>query len=471
MTKQKITPVILSGGQGTRLWPLSRADMPKQFIPLTSDKSLFENTVERCSDNNIYNPALILASKEHRFLIKELLGDKAKQTKIIMEPCGRNTAAAIAIAALASNTPDEVLLMLPSDHFIPNTHGFNQDIIKGIELANDDKIVTYGIEPTSPHTGYGYIQAGKEIGQGFKIVKFHEKPNQDTAQKYVADGGYFWNAGIFLAKASCIIKELQTHAPDILEAVQKSWNAREDDLGDTLLGKESFKAVRSESIDYAIAEKTNATAVVLTSFEWDDLGQWNSLWNISDKDNNNNAAQGTIYTHDVSGSYLRSEDDIVLGAVGLSDIVAIAMKDAVFIAHKDRSEDIKHLVHKMRDTKQNQLLENPFTMRPWGSYEIMDEKPGYKVKKLIIHSGKKLSLQKHKHRSEHWVVVRGIATVTRDDDVFDVAPNESIYIPCGAIHRLENKQSEQLEIIEVQTGDYLGEDDIIRIEDDYNRTQ
>ncbi len=443
--------------------------MPKQFIPLTSEKSLLEETIARCSDPDIYASPVIICAQTHRFLIRKLLENTGQSDlSIIMEPAARNTAAAIAIAALSVDSED-VILVLPSDHFIPDYAAFDRDIQKGVALAAEDKIVTFGIQPTFPHTGYGYIEAASQIGEGFAVAAFHEKPDQARAQDYLQKGGFFWNAGIFMGKAKSFIAELQSHAPDIMEQTHKAWDARIEDLGDTLICPDNFAHVRSESFDYAVAEKTKHAVVVPTDFNWNDLGQWEALWEISDKDHNNNAKQGTIYEHDVNNAYLRSEDDIVLGVLGLDNIVAVAMKDAVFIAPKDRSQEIKHLVSEMKSSKQMQLTENPFTMRPWGSYEVMDEKPGFKVKKLIVNPGSKLSLQKHKHRSEHWVVVKGTATVTRNQEIFDVATNESVYLPCGAIHRLENKQNEQLEIIEVQTGDYLGEDDIIRIEDDYNR--
>ncbi len=469
--KDTITPVILSGGQGTRLWPLSRSDKPKQFIPLTSNTSLFEETAQRCDGYDGFADKIIICSQAHRFLIKKLLSKEQLQSAhIIMEPCGRNTAAAIAIAALAAKTPDDILLIMPSDHFIPDNNAFYKDIEKALPLAADGHLVTFGIQPTSAHTGFGYIQAGEATGNGFAIKAFHEKPDAQKAQTYLEQGGFYWNAGIFMAKAGMLMGELEKHASDILDQTREAWDKRQDDLGDTLINPESFAKVRSDSIDYAIAEKTDRAAVIPTSFDWNDLGHWKSLWSASEKDAHNNAAQGTVYTHDVKNSYLRS-DGPVLGVLGLDNVIAVAMKDAVFIAAKDRSEDIKHLVSDMKFSQQMQIHENPFTMRPWGSYEIMDEKPGFKVKKLIIDPECRLSLQKHEHRSEHWVVVKGTATITRGSEIFDLKANESVYIPCGTVHRLENKQAEPLEIIEVQTGDYLGEDDIIRLEDDYNRLE
>jgi mannose-1-phosphate guanylyltransferase/mannose-6-phosphate isomerase len=468
MKSLKVTPVILSGGQGTRLWPLSRADLPKQFIALTGEKSLFEETYERCSDPHLFNTPVIICSQPHRFLIKKLINE---DSNIIMEPCGRNTAAALAIAALSAADPDDILIIMPSDHFIPDTEAFHNDIKAARALASSGHIVTLGIKPTKPHTGFGYIQKGQGNQNGYDIEAFHEKPDLETAQAYLETDAYFWNAGIFMAKASTFLQELNKHAPDILKQTHAAWGRRIDDLGDTLLDPVSFEQVRSESFDYAVAEKTEHAAMIEASFEWNDLGQWEALWSVSPKDENGNTHQGTIYAHDTENTYMRAEDGMALTAVGLKDVVAVAMKDAVFIAPKDRTEEIKHLVEEMRASEQKQLTENSFTMRPWGSYDVMEEKPGFKVKKLTVNPGAKLSLQKHEHRSEHWVVVRGTATVTRDDEIFELQANQSTYLPQGTIHRLENKHKEVLEIIEVQTGNYLGEDDIIRFEDDYNRNK
>lgn len=468
MTK-KIIPIILSGGQGTRLWPLSRANQPKQFIPLASDKSLFEDTVERCSGDIFANP-IILCAQQHRFLVKKILPKPIlENTKIIMEPCGRNTAAAICAAALAADTND-ILLVLPSDHYIPDAKDFQDTIAQALPLAKAGNIVTFGIKPTSPHTGFGYIEQGDEQAPDYKIKKFHEKPDIQKAMNYLEQGGFFWNAGIFMFRAETLLNEMKTYAPDILENTQKAFDNALEDLGDLLLDPYSFAAVRSESIDYAVLEKTSIATVMPANFTWSDLGSWDALWQNADHDAEQNYTKGPVYAKNVKGSYLRSEGP-VLAAYGLDDIVAIALQDAVFIAPKNKSEEVKQLVEEMRETKQSQASENLKTLRPWGAYEVMEEKEGFKVKKLTVDPGCRLSLQKHKHRSEHWVVVKGVATVTRDDEVFDLQVNESTYIPCGAVHRLENKHEETLEIIEVQTGSYLGEDDIIRLEDDYNRNE
>ncbi len=470
-TKQIITPVVLSGGSGTRLWPLSRSNQPKQFISLLSQKSLFEQTVDRCSSSSYFSSPVIITSQKHRFLIKKMLGtDTSKKTKIIMEPCGRNTAAAVCIAALAAQNIDDVLLIIPSDHYIPDHQAFEKAMAQGVSLSQKGHLVVFGIKPTSPHTGFGYIERSHPIDTGFNVKSFHEKPDEKTAESFLRDSNFFWNAGIFMGKASTILAELEKHAPYILEDARKAWEKSTDDLGDVLLNHDAFAAIQSEAFDTAVMEKTDASAVIPLDLEWNDLGCWEALWSISEKDKNNNVSMGAVFACDVKNSYLHSEGP-VLGVLGLDDIVAVSMKDAVFIAPKNRSEDIKELVNDLKEAQQVEVDENLYSMRPWGGYEILEEQNGFKVKKLTIDSGARLSLQKHKHRSEHWVVVSGIATVTCNDDVFDVPVNESVYIPCGAVHRIENRAEQPLEIIEVQTGHYLGEDDIFRIEDDYNRLE
>ena len=467
--QSKITPVVLSGGQGTRLRPLSRSNEPKQFIPLINDATLFEDTISRVQDHTLFASPLIICAQKHRFLVKKLLPSSlSDDAQVIMEPCGRNTAAAICAAALAAPGADDILLILPSDHYIPDAKAFGDAVRAASDLARDGQIITFGIRPTGPHTGFGYIKRGDELAPGYKVASFHEKPDQETAQAYLKEGGYDWNAGIFMMRADIILQELERHAPDILSAVRAAWEARNDDLGDILLDPEAFAEVRAQSIDYAVLEHTDRAVVMPADFSWDDLGSWDALWRIAGQDKTGNYKKGAVYTHDVSGSYLRSEGP-VLTVLGMEDVVAVAMPDAVFVAPKARSEEVKNLVGEMKKAGQVQVTENPKTLRPWGSYEVMEEKEGFKVKKLSVHPGCRLSLQKHKYRSEHWVVVKGIATVTRDEDVFDVPVNESVYVPCGTVHRLENKQEDVLEIIEVQTGSYLGEDDIIRLEDDYNR--
>jgi mannose-1-phosphate guanylyltransferase/mannose-6-phosphate isomerase len=471
-SNQKITPIILSGGQGTRLWPLSRANHPKQFIPLASNKSLFEETVMRCLNPTQFNAPKIICAQEHRFLVKKLLPKNIKpEAEIIMEPCGRNTAAAICAAALSAKNPDDILLVLPSDHFIPDQTAFQQTIATALPLAQDGYIVTFGIKPTSPHTGFGYIESGAELyAAGYKIHKFHEKPDSQTALQYIQNQNYFWNAGIFMFRADVLLAEMKQHAKDILESVNLAWNNATEDLGDTLLNQEYFPKTRSDSIDYAVLEKTNKAAIVPANFPWSDLGTWEALWDMNEKNADNNVTQGQVFTKDVTGSYLRSEGP-ALSVIGMNDIIAISMTDAVFIGPKSQSEDVKKLVDIMSRSGQAQASENLLSFRPWGSYQVMEEKEGFKVKRITVDSGCRLSLQKHQHRSEHWVVVKGTATVTRNDEIFDLHVDESTYIPCGAVHRLENKGEETLELIEVQTGSYLGEDDIIRLEDDYNRNE
>jgi len=442
-TTTKITPIILSGGQGVRLWPLSRSNKPKQFIPLLNKKTLFEETIARCGDKEIFNAPTIICAQRHRFIVRNILTSCAPQdTNIIMEPFGRDTAAAISIAALSANDPDDVILMLPSDHLIPDLEKFNETVRKSLPLAANGHIVALGIKPTSAHTGFGYIERGAEEGVGYKVKTFHEKPTLKKAEKYISNSDYYWNAGIFMMQAKTLISEIEKYAPDILSSARDTWNARKDDLGDVLLDPTEFKKVRKQSIDYAVLEKTDRAAVVPAEFEWNDLGSWESLWRVSKKDKKENVVKGTIFSHDVKESYLHSEGP-ALAVLGLEDIIAVASSDAVFIAPKSRSEEVKKLVEDMQNSDQVKITKNITAHRPWGSYEVIEDQS----------------------RSEHWVVTKGEATVTRDNDVFVVPVNNSVYIPNGAYYRLENKSTETLELVEIQTGSYLGVDDITRLDD------
>lgn len=468
----KITPVILSGGAGTRLWPLSRADMPKQFIALNEKECLFGRALDRCDNRDIFAPPHIICSQQHRFLIRDILSHKKHdEAHIVMEPCPRNTAAACLAGALSAQGEDDIILIMPSDHYIPDVDAFQETVVKATALADQGHIVTFGVVPQNAHTGYGYIQRGEPLsGQGYMVELFHEKPDSAQAQVFVESGDFYWNSGIFMGRASVFIKEFRHHAPVIFENIKAAWDRKSEDLGDDLLDPESFGKSPSNSIDYAVLEKTDRCAVVPVDYIWSDLGEWSALWAVAEKDDDRNVLQGNVYTHHISNSYLYAQDGIALAAAGLDDIAVVAMKDAVYIESKTSGQGgIKALMSAMKDAGETQATQSFVTRRPWGAYQVMDEGAGYKVKRLTVHSGSRLSLQKHRHRSEHWVVVQGVATVTRDDDVFDVQVNESVYIPCGARHRLENRGEEQLEIIEVQTGDYLGEDDIIRLQDDYNR--
>lgn len=460
-----ITPVILSGGQGKRLWPLSREDQPKQFIPLFEDRSLFEDTVFRCRNDSLFSPPLVLCAQQHRFLARKLLAKSGQaDARIIMEPSGRNTAAAVSVAALAAARPEDVLLILPSDHYIPNREEFWRTVEKAAPLVAKGRIVTFGITPSSPYTGFGYIERGAEIEAGYEIKKFHEKPDQQTAESYLESGMFYWNAGILMTRSDSLLAEMEKHAPDILDSVKAAWNKRQVDLGDDLLYPPAFAVVRSQSIDYAVLEKTARAAVVPAAFEWDDLGSWEALWRVSVNDKAQNFVKGHVYSSDVSRSYLRTEGP-VLAVLGMDDVVAVATPEAVLIAPRHRSEEVRGMVEQMGQQEPLHVTRARRTLRPWGYYEVIEEKENYRVRKLMIEPGKSLSAQKHSHRSEHWAILAGRAKITRENEVFHLSAHESMYISGNTLHRLENVQDEDLEIIEVQIGSYLGEDDIVRADD------
>ncbi|MBI1327562.1 MAG: mannose-1-phosphate guanylyltransferase/mannose-6-phosphate isomerase [Alphaproteobacteria bacterium] len=466
----EIIPVILSGGSGTRLWPLSRASMPKQFIALAGEQDLFTQTLGRVKDNIFGNP-LVVCSHEHRFLVRErCIKAGLHNAEILIEPEGRNTAAAILAAALyiARTKPEATMLVMPSDHFMPKPDEF-VTAVKSAAGGTADNIVLFGIKPAKPHTGYGYIQgAGGSSLQ--KVTKFTEKPNLETALQYLASGNYFWNSGMFFAKAQLLADEMKLHNAAIFAATEKALAAGGEDLGDYVIAREEYKLVPSLAFDIAVMEKTDKAQVLPVDFPWNDLGSWDSLWDISHADENKNVKQGQVITVDTKNTYLRSEGP-VLCAVGVDNIIAVAMHDAVLVAPRDRAEEIKHLVEKMKADNQEKLFEHTKSYRPWGYYEVLQDTPEYKAKKLTVWPGKRLSLQKHNFRSEHWVVVSGVATITLDERTFDLKPGESTYVPVGTVHRFGNNGSEPMTIIEVQTGSYFGEDDIIRFEDDFGRVE
>jgi mannose-1-phosphate guanylyltransferase/mannose-6-phosphate isomerase len=465
---KKITPVILSGGAGTRLWPLSRKQKPKQFIKLAGGTTPFEQTYERIAGQKDFQSPLIICAKAHRFLVHELLEDRAG--KIIMEPCARNTAPAIAVAAheALERAPKALLLVMPSDHYIPDSAAFLSAVRTAAPAIEQGGYALFGIRPTSQHTGYGYIEQGAEKSPLYQIKSFKEKPDQKTAEKYLASGNYLWNSGIFLINAQTYLDDLKNFEPSIYDAAAKAWAEREDDLGDILLGEEAFKTSPSKSIDYAIMENTKHGYVLAANFGWSDLGSWDSLDAASTHDAQNNAIQGNVITLDAHNCYIRSEGPLI-SVSGVEGIIAVAMDDVVLITRKGSSENVGEIVKKLEQSKRPEAAESRIVYRPWGSYEITSEGPNYKTKRIIVKAGKRLSLQSHKHRSEHWVVVSGTASVTLDKKRVELAANESIYVPCGAVHRLENKKTEPLVLIEVQTGSYLGEDDIERYEDDFGR--
>ena len=474
----QIFPVILSGGAGTRLWPLSRAAFPKQFLPIAGNESLFHTTLDRVNDPSVFQKPLIICSQKHRFLVRDILSDIDCEADILMEPVGRNTAPALLAAALTVNAvqPGGIMLVMPSDHLIHDTKAFVEDVSKAALAAQRGSIALFGVPPTHPHTGYGYIKQGNKLEGAddvYKIDRFTEKPNAHKAQEYLDSGSYLWNSGMFVMRSDLIIEEIKRLAPELYATVCEAWKNSREDLGDLLLEEGAFKAAPDVSIDYAVMEKTNKACVLPVSFDWDDLGSWDALMDHADKDENETSAIGPVLYDGVKRSYLRS-DGPVLCAVDVDDIIAVATKDTVAIMPRGQSGSITKIVNALKHEGREELTQNPKVLRPWGGYESVDEGNGegdqkFKVKRISVKPGASLSLQKHHHRSEHWIVVRGTARVTSDEDVFDLQENQSTYIPCGAVHRLENPGAELLEIIEVQTGDYLGEDDIVRFQDVYGR--
>jgi mannose-1-phosphate guanylyltransferase/mannose-6-phosphate isomerase len=467
-----IHPVVLSGGSGTRLWPLSRAAYPKQLMPLVSERSLLQETLERVADTAVFAAPVLICNDKHRFLVAEqlrALGRKAEA--IVLEPVARNTAPAVTAAAVIAK-PDSLLLILPSDHYIVETGKFHAAVATAAKAAEAGSLVTFGITPTAPETGYGYIRRGEALAKtagAFRVAAFVEKPDAATAAGYLASGQYLWNSGMFLFRADRYLAELARFEPAMLAAVKEAVAGAAKDLDFIRLAKDSFAKATSKSIDYAVMEKTADAAVVPADMGWTDVGSWAALWDVADKDAKGNALIGDVIAADVTNSYIRSESRLVT-AVGLDNIVLVETVDAVMAVARDRAQDIKLIIDQLNATDRGERLAHRRVYRPWGSYETVDIDKGFQVKRLVVNPGAKLSLQKHARRAEHWVVVRGTARVTRDRDIYDLNANQSTYIPLGAVHRLENPGTEILHLIEVQSGDYLGEDDIVRLEDNYGRT-
>ncbi|HEY2892177.1 MAG TPA: mannose-1-phosphate guanylyltransferase/mannose-6-phosphate isomerase [Dongiaceae bacterium] len=465
-----IHPVVLSGGSGTRLWPLSRAAYPKQLMPLVGENSLLQETIQRVADPKRFAAPVLICNDDHRFLVAEQLRAIAcKAEAIVLEPVGRNTGPAVAAAAMMAK-PENLLLILPSDHYIVDAEKFRAAITVAAKAAEAGSLVTFGIKPTAPETGYGYIQRGEAaVTRGaFKVAAFVEKPDAPTAEKYLAADKYLWNSGMFLFRADRFLAELQKFEPAMLAAVKEAVAGATRDLDFIRLAKESFAKATSKSIDYAVMEKTKDAAVVPADMGWTDVGSWAALWDVAQRDSQGNALVGDVIAADVTNSYIRSESRLVT-AVGLDNIVLIETVDAVMAVARDRAQDIRLIVDKLQKAERGERLAHRRVYRPWGSYETVDIDDGFQVKRLVVNPGARLSLQKHARRAEHWVVVRGTARVTRDRDVYDLHANQSTYIPLGAVHRLENPGEEILHLIEVQSGDYLGEDDIVRLEDNYGR--
>ncbi|RXV72927.1 mannose-1-phosphate guanylyltransferase/mannose-6-phosphate isomerase [Burkholderia stabilis] len=470
-----ICPVILCGGSGTRLWPMSRGGYPKQYLKLTSDNSLVQQTALRLRNLQGASAPIIVTNNDQRFLVAEQLRQvNITPSSIVLEPVGRNTAPAIAIAALLAmhDSPDALLLVLPSDHVILNEPAFIAAANEAKMIAADKHLVTFGITPTEAHTGFGYIRRGTAIADGkqvYKVDAFVEKPDMPTAERFVADGNYYWNSGMFMLKASTYIEELHRHAPEIARQAELAFASAKRDNDFLRLDADVFAAVPNVSIDYAVMEKTERAAVVTAAdLGWNDIGSWSALAEIAAADENGNTLIGDIFTDAVENSYIRAEHRMV-AAIGLDNIVIVETADAVLVAHRDKAQDVKKIVEWLNASGRHESVTHRRVVRPWGSYEGIDQGDRFQVKRIVVNPGAQLSLQMHHHRAEHWIVVKGTAMVTNGNKEIILTENQSTYIPLGETHRLKNPGKIPLELIEVQSGAYLGEDDIVRFEDTYGR--
>jgi mannose-1-phosphate guanylyltransferase/mannose-6-phosphate isomerase len=471
-----IIPVILSGGAGTRLWPLSRELYPKQFLPLTGERSLLQQTVLRLQGLPDLAPPLVVCNEEHRFLVAEQLrAVGVAGGEILLEPAGRNTAPAVALAALrakARGEDDALLLVLPSDHVIADPAALQRAVSAGVAAAREGGLVTFGVLPTRPETGFGYIRTGAAPGGGLSaqpVLAFVEKPDAERAAAYVASGEYLWNGGMFLFGADAYLAELERHAPAILAACRAASEDARVDMDFVRVRREPFLAAPSDSIDYAVMERTDRAMVVPLDAGWSDVGSWDALLDVQPADAHGNVISGDVLTEDVSGSLIRSEGRLV-AALGVSNHIIVETADAVLVADRARAQDVKRLVERLKAERRDEPLVHRQVFRPWGSYEGLVQTERFQVKRIIVKPGASLSLQMHHHRAEHWVVVKGTASVTCGDQVRLLTEDQSTYIPLGTAHRLQNPGRIDLEIIEVQSGSYLGEDDIVRFEDHYGRS-
>jgi len=469
-----IHPVIMAGGTGSRLWPLSRQLNPKQFLKLTdSPLSMLQSTVARLEGLKAEKP-LLICNEEHRFLAAEQMRQSGHDdVQIILEPCGRNTAPAIALAAIQlsenAGSDNPLMLVLAADHLIQNTEAFQQGVAKAIPLAEQGKLVTFGIVPSHPETGYGYIHRGTELASDcYSVDKFVEKPDLDTANAYLASGNYLWNSGMFLFSARDYLKELEAHRPDILSACKAAIADASEDLHFTRVNPDLFAQCPAESVDYAVMEKTDRAAVVALDAGWSDIGSWSALWDVSSKDDAGNSLTGDVIARDTENTLVRADSRLV-ATVGVENLVIIETKDALLVAHKDKVQDVKSVVEQIRSDGRHEHMNHREVYRPWGVYDSIDNGTRYQVKRITVKPGAKLSVQMHHHRAEHWIVVSGTARVTNGEKTYLVTENQSTFIPVGQVHSLENPGVIDLELIEVQSGSYLGEDDIVRYEDRYGR--
>jgi mannose-1-phosphate guanylyltransferase/mannose-6-phosphate isomerase len=473
MAEQRIVPVILSGGSGTRLWPVSRESFPKQLWPLISDRTLLQETAQRARGDGFAAP-IVVCNQEHRFLIAEQLRTVGiEDARIVLEPVGRNSAPAIAAAALlvAEEDPDAVLWMMAADASIANTAALHDSLRSAAAAARAGHVVTFGMRPTAAETGYGYIERGAGLDDApgaYKVAQFVEKPGAAAAARLAADGRHLWNSGMFVFTARTLLDELDAHAPDVTHAVRLAVAGRQSDLDFIRLGVEACAAGPSISLDYAVAERTSRAAVVPADLGWSDVGSWGALWELGGKDADGNVAVGDVLLEAARNCYVRS-DGMLAAVVGLDDAVVVVTEDAVLAMHRDHAQDVKKVVDRLKAAGRHEAVAHNRVYRPWGFFESLIQGERFQVKRLMVSPGCKLSLQKHFHRAEHWVVVNGSALVTRDDETLLVRENESVYLPLGCRHRLENPGRIPLTLIEVQSGAYLGEDDIVRFDDVYNR--
>jgi mannose-1-phosphate guanylyltransferase / mannose-6-phosphate isomerase len=495
MSNVLVQPVVLSGGSGTRLWPLSREKYPKQLLPLIGEDSLLQATVRRVEGIAGVELAapMVVCNEEYRFVIAEQLRVMGKPGTVVLEPLGRNTAPALTIAAQAAikNGADPVLLVMPADHVIVDKAAFQAAVQRGAALAAGGAVVTFGITPDAPETGYGYIQSGEAYAPGGqttdarRIARFVEKPNLETAKAYLADGSYLWNSGLFMMRASVWLAALKVCRPDILAACDTAWAAGTSDGEFVRVGKDAFSQCPSDSIDYAVMERIAAVAttgaggavgtntlpagvVIPLSAGWSDVGAWEALWNVLPKDADGNVAQGDVLLQDSRNTLALSEGRLI-ACVGVDDLIVVETADAILVAHKNKTQDVKKIVDRLKAAGRSEGQVHRKVFRPWGWYDSVDNGERFQVKRIVVKPGAALSLQMHHHRAEHWIVVSGTAKVTKGEETFLLSENESTYIPLGTTHRLENPGRVELEMVEVQSGSYLGEDDIVRFEDVYGR--
>lgn len=464
-----IYPVIMAGGSGTRLWPLSRALYPKQFLALAGQQTMLQATISRLKGLDVAAP-LTICNEDHRFIVAEQLRGINALGAVVLEPVGRNTAPAIALAAqvAAANGQDPLLLVLAADHVIQDEPAFRAAVAAALPLAEQGKLVTFGIVPTEAHTGYGYIRRGAAQDAGFAVAQFVEKPDRQTAEGYLASGQFYWNSGMFLFRASRYLAELEAHRPDIASACRTALAGQTHDLDFVRVDRAAFEACPDDSIDYAVMEKTRDAVVVPMDAGWNDIGSWSALWDVAGKDANGNATRGDVILQD-SRNCLVHGGERLIATVGLDDVVVVDTKDALLVAAKSKVQQVKQVVDQLKAAGRNEFKLHREVYRPWGKYDSIDNGGRYQVKRITVKPGAKLSVQMHHHRAEHWIVVSGTAKVTNGDKTILLTENESTYIPVGVVHALENPGKIPLELIEVQSGAYLGEDDIVRFEDKYGR--